>query len=105
MGRKGTPEGWAASVLWPERNRFYRMINSEFLDDLEARDRMTAPVERQASLPSGCSSHIDWPRVKACYIVLISRLRHKYQQATERYGVHDFAIFSMSFGLGHLRLR
>src|SRR5436305_1774436 len=37
------------------------------------------------------------------YMVLISRLRHKYQHATERYGSQDFAIFVMTSGLGILR--
>src|ERR1700731_2610247 len=35
--------------------------------------------------------------------VLMSRLRHIYQQATLRYGSQAFAIFSISFGLGSLR--
>ncbi len=35
--------------------------------------------------------------------VLISRLRHRYQHAIERYGAHGFAIFSITAGFGHLR--
>jgi hypothetical protein len=38
------------------------------------------------------------------YTVLISKLRHKYQQAMLRYGSHGFAIFSICAGLGSLRL-
>src|ERR1700730_7252182 len=37
------------------------------------------------------------------YMVLISRLRHRYQQATDRYGSHDFAIFAIISGFGILR--
>jgi hypothetical protein len=37
--------------------------------------------------------------------VLMSRLRHKYQQAMLRYGDHGRAIFSMTCGFGSLRFR
>src|SRR5271169_1305764 len=36
-------------------------------------------------------------------IVLISKLRQRYQQATLRYGAHGLAIFSMSLALGSFR--
>jgi len=39
------------------------------------------------------------------YIVFTSKLRHKYQHATDRYGSQHFAIFSICAGLGILRLR
>src|SRR6266852_4424906 len=32
------------------------------------------------------------------YMVFISRLRHRYQQATERYGSHTLAIFAITSG-------
>ena len=41
--------------------------------------------------------------LQSFYMVLISRLRHRYQQATTRYGSHAFAIFAIYFGLGILR--
>ena len=39
------------------------------------------------------------------YIVFTSKLRHKYQHATDLYGSQHFAIFSICAGLGILRLR
>lgn len=48
-------------------------------------------------------SDLDFQSAIARYIVLISRLRHRYQHATDRYGSQAFAIFSICAGLGILR--
>src|ERR1700730_10179481 len=37
------------------------------------------------------------------YMVFTSKLRDKYQHATDRYGSQHFAIFSICSGLGSLR--
>src|SRR5882757_3972913 len=52
---------------------------------------------------SDLRSEISVLRFSAGYKVFISRLRHRYQQATDRYGSHGFAIFVITSGLGILR--
>jgi len=51
------------------------------------------------------SSWFSVHAVKTSYMVLKSRLRHRYQQATLRYGSQRLAIFSICSGVGSLIFR
>jgi len=67
----------------------------------EAREPNRAKTRCPAETKKGCRGSL----LDCLTSFLISRLRHRYQQAMERYGDQAFAIFSMSLGLGSLRLR
>src|SRR5579864_8826953 len=87
---------------WPSRPGFAtstRIFCSAGI--LTVRSERSRIQQGQGIQPIGGSDAVDLVGFSS-YIVFISKLRHRYQQATLRYGSHGFAIFSICTGLGIL---
>src|SRR5437879_1837212 len=79
------PRSWPSRPGFATSTRIFASVIEHHLNTEDTKDHRARLCARRAQT------------------VLISKLRHIYQQATLRYGSHARAIFSMSFGFGSLR--